>query len=59
MNSPPIGVGILVLGLGCSLGVWDSDPWPPGLFGRFNLPDSFFGNIFFWAEMEPEKTSAM
>ena len=37
MNSPPIFEPILVVGLGCSLGVWDFDPWPyasscPGKF---------------------------
>ena len=37
MNSPPILEPVLVVGLGCSLGVRDFDPWP------FQLPTNRVG----------------
>ena len=38
VNSPPILEPILVVGLGCSLGVRDFDPWPDGFFRSWNPP---------------------
>ena len=56
VNSPHILEPILVVGLGCSLGVRDFDPWPDGCvyaYGLVLLVDHSNGGFHFPSPLNP------